>query len=54
MELKEKLTKYEKGEYSFSVPPVCTANWDTKAWVKWIDACNGWYPKEKTTLDARS
>lgn len=30
------------GAYRFKAPPVCTAFWDSQAWIKWIDACNGW------------
>lgn len=40
---KEKLGQYEKGQYRFKAPPVCTARWDTDAWIKFIDAYNGWY-----------
>lgn len=38
----EKLEKYRAGDYLFKAPPVCTAAWDDAAWIKFIDACNGW------------
>lgn len=37
-----KLRAYEAGQYACHVPPVCHALWDTHAWIRWIDACNGW------------
>ena len=44
--LERKLDMYRRGWYKFKAPPVCTGYWDTVAWVKWIDACNGWLPME--------
>jgi hypothetical protein len=38
----EKVAAYERGDYRFAPPPVCTAFWDRAAWIKWIDACKGW------------
>lgn len=29
--------------YKFKAPPVCTANWSPVDWVRYIDACRGWY-----------
>ena len=32
----------------FPAPPVTTARWKTKDWVKWVDQGNGtWYKKRK-------
>jgi hypothetical protein len=39
---KEKMKKYKEGKYAFNVPPVSTARWDAKAWIKWIDASGEW------------
>ena len=38
----QKIELYNDGKYRFKAPPVCTARWDTGAWIKWIDACKGW------------
>ena len=38
----EKVLKYNKGDYHFKAPPVCTYYWTTDSWVKWIDSYNGW------------
>lgn len=32
----EILDKYENGDYEFSAPPVCTAQWDKLAWINYI------------------
>lgn len=42
MDYNQKLDQYKNGQYRFKAPPVCTARWDDDAWIKWIDACNGW------------
>ncbi len=39
----QKLFGYRNGLYRFKAPPVCTANWNTESWIKWIDACDGWF-----------
>ena len=38
MEYQQKIEQYNKGQYRFKAPPVCTAGWDMGAWIKWIDA----------------
>ena len=38
-----------KWMYEFDVPPVCTAAWDAKAWVKWVDNNGQWSLKEDRT-----
>ena len=43
MEYQQKIEQYNKGQYRFKAPPVCTARWNTGAWIKWIDTCSGWY-----------
>lgn len=42
---------YRRGGYSFRVPPVCTANWDEEAWIKYIDLGGGIWQPEKATPD---
>jgi hypothetical protein len=34
---------YETGQYRIEVPYVTTGGWDVRAWMRWIDACDGWY-----------
>ena len=40
----EKRIMYKNGQYQFKAPPVCTAQWDIDAWIKFVDTCNGWRP----------
>lgn len=42
-----KLELYKKGHYVFAAPPVTHAQWGDEDWVRYIDSCNGWRPKEK-------
>lgn len=39
----DKLAKYKAGHYSCEVPPVCTMQWDTDAWIRWIDSHGFWF-----------
>ena len=38
----QKRKKYDRGEYRFRAPTVCTDQWDTESWIKFIDSCDGW------------
>jgi hypothetical protein len=42
----EKRELYHTGQYVFKAPPVCTAYWNDKSWIDWIDSCEGWRPRE--------
>lgn len=33
---KRRRVAYERGEYTFSAPPVCTAFWDTESWANFV------------------
>lgn len=44
MTYEQKVLLYRAGKYVFKAPPVCTALWDERAWIAWIDACKGWWP----------
>lgn len=39
---KLKSQAYKDGEYKVPTPPVPTTGWDEEAWIKYIDACDGW------------
>ena len=43
----EKLEMYNKGQYRFGAPSVCTHYWNIEDWIKWIDAGNRWLPEGK-------
>lgn len=43
----EKSRMYDAGEYVIRVPDVTTGRWDRAAWIKWVDACDGWRPRLK-------
>lgn len=38
----DKKRKYDTGEYTMPVPPVCTNHWDSECWIKFIDANGRW------------
>ena len=38
----QKVILYEQGSYCFKVPPVYTGNWNSAAWIKWIDYSGKW------------
>jgi len=31
---------YNAGQYKFQAPPVCTARWDSEAWMNWVQFDN--------------
>jgi len=47
----QKMEMYKNGEYRFKAPPVCTGRWDDAAWIAFIDAYDGWTPKEPIDYD---
>ena len=38
----DKVDKYNKGEWKVTPPPVCTGQWNTHAWIMYIDEQDGW------------
>lgn len=40
----QKRVLYKNGHYVFRPPPVPSANWDTDAWIRFIDSGHGWRP----------
>jgi hypothetical protein len=43
----EKTRLYRDGRYLFSTPPVCHAQWDESAWIRYIDAHGAWVQDAK-------
>ncbi len=45
---------YRKGHYEMGVPPVATMFWDTKSWVKHIDATGRWITPVARQIEAKN
>ena len=47
----KKLNKYLNGEYSMPAPPVCTALWTNRDWIKFIDIEGTWHSDRHSVVE---
>ena len=40
----QKIKLYRAGRYQMKAPPVCHAQWDEAAWIRYVDLHGRWLP----------